>query len=77
MEFLYLLESIRNPVFDFIFGTITHIGEETVFLVLAIFFFWCVNKREGYYILTVGLVGTVNDGSLTHGRGIANISLSI
>ena len=59
MEFLYLLESIRNPVFDFIFGTITHIGEETVFLVLAIFFFWCVNKREGYYILTVGLVGTV------------------
>ena len=59
MNFLYLLESIRNPVLDFIFGTITHIGEETVFLVLAIFFFWCVNKREGYYILTVGLVGTV------------------
>lgn len=59
MNFLYFLESIRNPVFDFIFGTITHIGEETVFLVLAIFFFWCVGKREGYYILTVGLVGTV------------------
>ena len=59
MDFLYLLESIRNPVLDFIFGTITHIGEETVFLVLAIFFFWCVNKREGYYILTIGLVGTV------------------
>ena len=59
MEFLYLLESIRNPVLDFIFGTVTHIGEETVFLVLAIFFFWCVSKREGYYILTVGLVGTV------------------
>ena len=59
MNFLYLLESIRNPVLDFILGTITHIGEETVFLVLAIFFFWCVNKREGYYILTVGLVGTV------------------
>lgn len=59
MKFLYFLESIRNPVLDFIFSTITHIGEETVFLVLAIFFFWCVSKREGYYILTVGLVGTV------------------
>ena len=59
MNFLYFLESIRNPVFDFIFSTITHIGEETVFLVLAIFFFWCVGKREGYYILVVGLVGTV------------------
>ena len=59
MAFLYFLESIRNPVLDFIFSAITHIGEETVFLVLAIFFFWCVNKREGYYILIVGLVGTV------------------
>lgn len=59
MNFLYFLESIRNPFFDFIFSTITHIGEETVFLVLAIFFFWCVSKREGYYILTVGLIGTV------------------
>ena len=59
MKLLYLLESIRNPVFDFFFSTITHIGEETFFLVLAILFFWCVNKREGYYILTVGLVGTV------------------
>lgn len=58
MEFLYLLEKIRNPVLDFIFGAITHIGEETVFLALAIFFFWCVSKREGYYILTVGLIGT-------------------
>ncbi len=59
MEFLYLLEKIRNPVLDFIFGAITHIGEETVFLALAIVFFWCISKREGYYILTVGLVGTV------------------
>ena len=59
MSFLYFLESIRNPVLDFFFSLITHIGEETVFLVVAIFFFWCVSKREGYYILTVGLVGTV------------------
>ncbi len=59
MPFLYFLESIRNPVFDFIFSTITHLGEETFFLVIAIFFFWCINKRQGYYILITGLVGTV------------------
>lgn len=59
MELLYFFERIRNPFFDFIFSMITHIGEETFFLVLAILFFWCINKREGYYILTVGLVGTV------------------
>ena len=59
MPFLYFLESIRNPVFDFIFSTVTHLGEETFFLAIAIFFFWCVNKREGYFILITGLVGTV------------------
>jgi len=59
MQFLYFLENLRNPVFDFFFSTVTHLGEETFFLVFAILFFWCVNKREGYYILMTGLVGTV------------------
>ena len=59
MPFLYFLESIRNPVLDWIFATVTHIGEETFFLAFAIIFFWCVNKRQGYFILITGLVGTV------------------
>ncbi len=64
MDFLYLLEKIRNPVLDAIFSVITHIGEETVFLVVALIFFWCVNKREGYYILACGLIGTVINQAL-------------
>jgi hypothetical protein len=32
MKFLYFLEGIRNGFLDFIFLTVTHIGEETVFL---------------------------------------------
>lgn len=59
MEFLYFLESIRNPVCDFLFSLITHLGEETLFLVFAIFVFWCVDKRGGYYVLITGLIGTV------------------
>lgn len=59
MSFLYFLEKIRNPVLDTFFSLITHIGEETVFLIIALLFFWCINKREGYYILITGLVGTV------------------
>ena len=59
MPFLYWLESIRNPVLDALFALITHLGEETFFLVIAIAFFWCINKREGYFILITGLVGTV------------------
>ena len=59
MELLYLLEKIRNPILDSFFSLITHIGEETVFLAVAIIFFWCVDKYRGYYILLTGLLGTV------------------
>lgn len=59
MKFLYLLEKIRTPVLDFFFSLITHIGEETIFLVVALLVFWCAGKRNGYYMLISGLVGTV------------------
>lgn len=59
MEFLRLLEKIRNPFFDFIFGLITYCGDEIIFMAVAIILFWCVSKKEGYYILTVGFVGTI------------------
>lgn len=59
MEFLYLLESIRNPVLDAFFSAVTYLGDETLFIAIAIAVFWCVNKRTGYYLLTVGFFGTI------------------
>ena len=59
MKVLHFLAQLHNPVLDFIFQLITEIGDETVFLVVAILFFWCINKREGYYILITGLLGTL------------------
>lgn len=59
MAFLKLLEGIRNPFLDSLFSVITHLGEETFFIVLGIIFFWCINKREGYYLLSVGFIGTI------------------
>ena len=59
MKFLYFLSELHNPITDFFFSLITYIGDETVFLVVAILFFWCINKREGYCILLTGLIGTL------------------
>lgn len=59
MEILYFLQSIRNPVLDAIMLLVTRLGEETAFLVLALIIFWCVDKRKGYYIMSVGFIGTV------------------
>lgn len=59
MAFLYFLESIRNPVLDFLFSIITLCGEETVFMAIGMIFFWCIDKYQGYYLLCVGFLGTV------------------
>ena len=59
MGFLYALEYIRNPVFDALMSGITYLGDETVFLVIALVVFWCVSKKWGYYLMGIGLAGTV------------------
>lgn len=59
MEFLRWLESIRTPIGDFLMSTVTHLGEETFFMVISLIFFWCVDKYRGYFLLFTGFCGTV------------------
>lgn len=56
---LYALESIRTPALDKIMSVITLLGGELFFMVIAVTVFWCVSKREGYYLMIVGFFGTV------------------
>ena len=59
MEFLYFLEKLRLPVLNEFMLLITHLGEETAFLAIAIIIFWCVDKYQGYYLMGVGLFGNM------------------
>ncbi len=57
MEFLYLLESIRNPVLDRVMLILTEFGNEMLFIVFGMLMFWCINKKQGYFILLTGFFG--------------------
>ena len=59
MDILKVLEGIRFPLLDKLMQAVTFLGEETVFMAVAIFLFWCVDKWRGYYVLSVGFIGTV------------------
>ena len=59
MEFLYVLESIRCPFLDAVMSVITYLGSEALFMVAALVTFWCIDKKYGYYVLTVGFAGTI------------------
>ena len=59
MEILYWLEKIRMPGLNELMLAVTRLGEETVFLVLALIVFWCVDKKRGYLLMSVGFLGTM------------------
>ena len=59
MGVLYALESIRTPVLDKIMLIISELGGEAPFLIIAIAVFWCIDKRKGYYLMTVGFFGMI------------------
>ena len=59
MQLLYALAKLRTPFLDTVIGALTNCGGEIVFMAVAIIVFWCVSKSCGYYMLTVGFVGTI------------------
>ncbi len=59
MEFLNVLEGLRTPVMDTLMSLITQLGDELFFMVVAITMFWCIDKCRGYYLLSIGFLGTV------------------
>lgn len=58
MEFLYFLEDLRTPFWDRVMELLTHLGAETIFLVAVMIYLWCINKKDGYFLLLVGIIGT-------------------
>ncbi len=59
MFFLHLLEKIRSPFGDALMYLVTLFGYETLFMVIALVFFWCVDKKRGYYLLFAGFSGVI------------------
>ena len=57
MELLYWFESIRNPVLDVLMLIFTEFGNELLFIAAGMVMFWCVNKKQGYFLLLTGFFG--------------------
>ena len=53
MSILYFFESIRNPVLDAVMLALTKLAEEYVFIVAALLFFWCINKKNGLSLIHI------------------------
>ena len=47
MDLLRTVAAMRTPLLDAFNALITHIGDETVFMIVLMFVFWCVDKKRG------------------------------
>jgi len=59
MTVLKWFESIRNPILDAFFSTVTYLGDEICFLAICLTVLWCFSKKQGYYLLSIGGLGTL------------------
>ena len=48
MQYLHLLEKMRNPVLNKFFELVTELGFELIALGAICIIFWCINKNFGY-----------------------------
>ncbi|MEG1547837.1 MAG: phosphatase PAP2 family protein [Clostridia bacterium] len=58
MELLKMLESIRTPFWDKVFSVVTYLGDQLVFMVVVMLVLWCINKKWGYRLFFIGMVGS-------------------
>ena len=59
MQLLYILEQLRTPAVTKALSALTYFGGVYGFMVLSIIVFWCIDKRCGYFMLSLGFIGTV------------------
>lgn len=59
MELLYTLQQIRVPALTKLLSLLTNFGGLYGFMVLSLIVFWCIDKRCGYFMLSLGFLGTV------------------
>ena len=58
LPFLDALASARIPIVTLLFNLITYLGDEKLFVVIALIVLWCFSKRGGLYMLTVGFAAS-------------------
>ena len=69
-DLIHALQGGSNGFTDFLFSAITFLGDEMFFMFVAMFFFWCISKRDGFKFINVYFVGCaiVECGKLLIGR---------
>jgi len=63
LEIVRWIQSFRNPVFDWFFYIITQLGDQYVFILLAVIIYWTIDKKFAHkFVFTFMVSAIVNSG---------------
>ncbi|CCV64576.1 Membrane-associated phospholipid phosphatase [Alteracholeplasma palmae J233] len=58
LEIIRMIQRIRNVFFDHFFNLITELGDQYVFILVVVFFYWFINKKSAYRLVFVFLLSS-------------------
>jgi membrane-associated phospholipid phosphatase len=63
LEIVKWIQTLRNPVFDWFFYIITQLGDQYVFILLAVIIYWTIDKKFAHkFVFTFMVSAIVNSG---------------
>lgn len=63
-EIVRLIQSIRNPFFDWFFYIVTQLGDQYAFILIAVILYWTVNKKFAHKFVFAFIISAAVNSSL-------------
>lgn len=64
LEIVRLIQQLRNPVFDFLFYAITQLGDQLVFIGIALIIYWTIDKKLAHKFVFAFMISALVNTSL-------------
>ncbi len=64
LDVVKIIQSLRNPVLDWLFYFITHFGDKYVFIGAAVIIYWTINKRYAHRFVFAFMISALVNSSL-------------
>jgi membrane-associated phospholipid phosphatase len=64
LEIVRLIQSLRNPIFDFSLFAITQIGDQMVFILISVIIYWTIHKKYAFYFVFTFMISAILNAGL-------------
>ena len=64
MEIIKYLQSFSDPFINNLFQVITFLGEETLYVLVIVILYWCVNKKTALRLAFIQIFSLVTNGAI-------------